>query len=56
MGIAKRAVEKERKAERAMREKARREDMGKAVKSGIMSTSKAKEEIQVHLVGQKRIK
>lgn len=52
---AKRAAEKERKAERAMREKAeknRREDMDKAAKSGIMNASKAKEEIQVHLVGK----
>lgn len=52
---AKRAAEKERKAERVMREKAekaRREDIDRAVKSGIMSTSKAKEEMQVHLVGK----
>lgn len=44
---AKRAAEKERKAERAMREQAeknRREDMDKAVKSGIMDKTVTKEE------------
>lgn len=51
----KRKAAKERKAERAMRERAeknRRVDMDKAAKSGIMNTSKAKEEIQVHFVGK----
>ena len=52
---AKRAAAKERKAERAMRERAennRRADMDRASKSDIMDTSRAKEEIQVHLVGK----
>lgn len=51
----KRKAAKERKAERAMRERAeknRRVDMDKAAGSGIINTSKAKEEIQVHLVGK----
>ncbi|MCM1439820.1 MAG: PBECR2 nuclease fold domain-containing protein [Roseburia sp.] len=52
---AKRTVAKERKAERAMRERAetnRRADMDNASKSAIIRSSSAKEEIQVHLVGK----
>jgi hypothetical protein len=52
---AKRAAQKERKADREQRQRseaARRADMDKAAKSGIIETSSAKEEIQVHLVGK----
>lgn len=52
---AKRAAQKECKAEREQRQRseaARRADMDKAAKSGIMKISNAKEEIQVHLVGK----